>query len=236
MSAKMTIIIASAIMTAVITGACSLLPVEEEAPPPPLLRSYEKTEYKFAEVTKGDITDSRRISCQYSPAVEESLSFGVSGVLIESVYVSNGDKVKKGQVIVDNIPAPVVSDDGVLVKVLYSCISAGTEIVGVNQSGKSIIKKAIEQPEKVKKALNLVKSQGIGVVLDKVKEMDIGKPTGYSAAGVVITVGKNVLDLKEGDKVACAGAGFANHAEYIDVPRNLLQRFLIIYHLNLLQL
>ena len=132
--------------------------------------------------------------------------------------------VKKGQAIVDDIPAPVVSSNGVLVKVMYSCISAGTEMMGVNESGKSIIKKAMEQPEKVKKALNMMKNQGMSAVLGKVKEMDLGKSTGYSAAGVVIAVGENVLDLKIGDRVACAGAGLANHAEYIDVPRNLVMR------------
>lgn len=132
--------------------------------------------------------------------------------------------VKSGQAIVSDIPAPVVSDNGVLVKVLYSCISAGTEMMGVNESGKSLIKKAMEQPEKVKKALNMFKSSGIDAILGKVKDMESPKPTGYSAAGVVIGLGKNVNDLKIGDKVACAGAGLANHAEYIDVPRTLVMR------------
>ncbi|MCT8975972.1 bi-domain-containing oxidoreductase [Clostridium sp. CX1] len=132
--------------------------------------------------------------------------------------------VKKGEVIVDDIPAPVVSDNGVLVKVVYSCISAGTEMAGIGNSGKSLIKKAMEQPEKVKKALNIMKRQGIDAVLGKVKEMEFASPTGYSAAGVVLGLGKNVTDLKIGDRVACAGAGFANHAEYIDVPRNLVMR------------
>lgn len=132
--------------------------------------------------------------------------------------------VKRGQAIVSDIPAPIVSDNGVLVKVLYSCISAGTEMVGVTESGKSIVKKAMEQPEKVKKALNMFKSQGIDSIIGKVKEMESPKSIGYSASGVVIGLGKNVLDLKIGDKVACAGAGLANHAEYIDVPRSLVMR------------
>ena len=132
--------------------------------------------------------------------------------------------VKQGQAIVSDIPAPVVSDNSVLVKVLYSCISAGTEMMGVTESGKSIMKKAIEQPEKVKKALNMFKTQGFDCVLGKVKEMESPKISGYSASGVVIELGKNVLDLKIGDKVACAGAGLANHAEYIDVPRSLVMR------------
>ncbi len=132
--------------------------------------------------------------------------------------------VRRGQAIVSDIPAPIISDNSVLVKVIYSCISAGTEMTGVNESGKSIIKKAMEQPEKVKKALNMLKTQGISSVLGKVKDMETGKPTGYSAAGVVIGLGKNIMDLKLGDRVACAGAGIANHAEYIDVPRNLVMR------------
>ena len=132
--------------------------------------------------------------------------------------------IKQGQAIVDNIPAPVVSDNGVLVKVLYSCISAGTEMMGVNESGKSIIKKAMEQPEKVKKALNMFKNQGVSSVLNKVKDMESGKPTGYSASGIVVGLGKNIKNLKIGDRVACAGAGLANHSEYIDVSRNLVMR------------
>lgn len=132
--------------------------------------------------------------------------------------------VKKGQIILEEIPAPVVSDNSVLVKVMYSCISAGTEMIGVNESGKSLIKKMVEQPKKVKIALNMIKVQGIDSVLNKVKAMDIERPTGYSASGIIIGIGKNIRDLKLGDRVACSGAGIAHHAEYIDVPRNLVMR------------
>jgi len=132
--------------------------------------------------------------------------------------------VKQGQAILSDIPAPVVSDNSVLVKVSYSCISAGTEMIGVAESDKSIVKKAMEQPEKVKKALNMFKNQGVDAIIGKLKDMESPKPTGYSAAGVVIGLGKNVQDLKIGDRVACAGAGLANHAEYIDVPRSLVMR------------
>lgn len=133
--------------------------------------------------------------------------------------------VKKGKVLGEQISAPNVSKGSLLIKVVTSCISAGTEISGVSNSGKSLIKRAMEQPENVKKVLNMVKSDGIASVYSKVKgKLDGGNPTGYSISGVVIAVGEGVSDFKVGDSVAAAGAGLANHAEYVDVPQNLVMK------------
>jgi len=52
--------------------------------------------------------------------------------------------------------------------------------------------------------------------------VDIGWNIGYSAVGEIIAVGEGVNDLSVGDKVACAGAGIANHADIICVSRNLV--------------
>jgi len=51
-----------------------------------------------------------------------------------------------------------------------------------------------------------------------------GWTIGYSAAGEVVAVGEGVTDLAPGDLVACAGAGQANHADFISVKRNLVCR------------
>ena len=51
-----------------------------------------------------------------------------------------------------------------------------------------------------------------------------GWHAGYSAAGEVVAVGDGIVDLAAGDLVACAGAGQANHADYISVKRNLVCR------------
>jgi predicted dehydrogenase/threonine dehydrogenase-like Zn-dependent dehydrogenase len=51
-----------------------------------------------------------------------------------------------------------------------------------------------------------------------------GWNVGYSAAGEVIAVGAGVQDVAVGDLVACAGAGQANHADYVVVRRNLVAR------------
>jgi predicted dehydrogenase/threonine dehydrogenase-like Zn-dependent dehydrogenase len=131
--------------------------------------------------------------------------------------------VKKGKVIAENIPAPNVSDEGVLIKVVCSCISSGTELSGVKESGKSIIKRALEQPEQVKQVLTYFKDNGLSKTYQRVKgTLDGGKQTGYSISGIVIATGKNVTKFHAGQRVAAAGAGIANHAEYVDVPSNLV--------------
>src|SRR6185295_538183 len=53
-------------------------------------------------------------------------------------------------------------------------------------------------------------------------QLSAARPIGYSAAGIVLQVGDGVEGLRAGDRVACAGAQCANHAEIIRVPRNLL--------------
>jgi predicted dehydrogenase/threonine dehydrogenase-like Zn-dependent dehydrogenase len=133
--------------------------------------------------------------------------------------------VKKGRVFPEKVPAPVVSSGSVLIKVVNSCISAGTELSGVTGSGKSLIKRALEQPENVKKVINMVKSEGIARAYAKIQgKLDAGSPTGYSISGIALAAGEGIADIKPGDHVAAAGAGIANHAEYVDVPRNLVMR------------
>jgi predicted dehydrogenase/threonine dehydrogenase-like Zn-dependent dehydrogenase len=53
---------------------------------------------------------------------------------------------------------------------------------------------------------------------------DTGWNVGYSVAGEVLAVGAGVTDLVPGDLVACAGAGQANHADFVTVKRNLVCR------------
>ena len=131
--------------------------------------------------------------------------------------------IHHGQVMVEKVPAPMVEARHVLVEVAYSLISPGTELSTVQSSGHSLMKKALEQPEKVKKLWDYLRSQGIRKTVARVKGLtdQVASPTGYSCAGVIIQVGEGVSDLQPGDRVACAGAGIANHAEIVLAPRNL---------------
>lgn len=131
--------------------------------------------------------------------------------------------MKKGQVIVEEVPAPIAGDNEILVQVCYSCISTGTELSGIKSSGTPIYKKALENPQNVKKTLEMIRKQGLAKTVATVKnKLEGGGPLGYSAAGIVLQVGTGIKDIRRGDRVACAGAGIANHAEFIVAPRNLL--------------
>ncbi|SHJ53342.1 bi-domain-containing oxidoreductase [Propionispora hippei] len=133
--------------------------------------------------------------------------------------------IKQGMATVEEVPAPQVSAGTVLVRVEYSCISAGTEMSGVKGSAVPLWKRAIQQPQKVKKVFDMVMSQGIEKTRRVVAgKLSSGSPTGYSAAGIVVECGEDIHDLKPGDYVACAGAQCAFHAEYISVPHNLVAK------------
>lgn len=124
--------------------------------------------------------------------------------------------------VIQDIPYPQLGKGMVIVKNHYSIISAGTEGSTVQAARKSMIGKAKERPQQVKQVLDTLKKQGpIQTYRAVMKKLDAYSPLGYSCAGEVIEVGEEVNEFKVGDKVACAGAGYANHAEVIAVPINL---------------
>lgn len=130
--------------------------------------------------------------------------------------------VRSGKVFLQEVPAPVVGPKNVLVRVERSCVSVGTEMAGIKMSGLPLYRRALKQPHHVKRVVQLMRDQGIARIYKQVKgKLDAGLPTGYSAAGTIVAVGSEVGGLAVGDRVACAGAGIANHAEIIDVPVNL---------------
>ncbi len=130
--------------------------------------------------------------------------------------------IKKGDAILREVPAPTVSNNEILVQVYYSCISTGTEIAGLKNTSAPLYKKALGNPQNIKKVFEMIKSKGLSRTIGKVKsKVENENSTGYSASGIVLEIGKNIKNIKPGDRVACAGAGIANHAEFIAVPENL---------------
>ncbi len=131
-----------------------------------------------------------------------------------------------GNIILEEVPAPICGENEILVKNIYSLISVGTETMSLHGGGKGVVglaSKAINNPELMHKAIEMVERDGIGKTFKVIKEQtDKLASLGYSSSGIVLGVGKNITDIAIGDRVACSGAGYANHAEIICVPRNLV--------------
>ncbi len=131
-------------------------------------------------------------------------------------------KLGSGDMIIQEVPYPQLRKGMVIVKNHYSIISAGTEGSTVVAARKSLIGKAKERPQQVKQMIDTLKKQGpIQTYRAVMKKLDAYSPLGYSCAGEVIEVGEGVTQFEVGDKVACAGVGYANHAEIVSVPINL---------------
>lgn len=130
---------------------------------------------------------------------------------------------KTGKLYVDDLPAPAVTEGMVLVENRFSLISAGTERGTTKVAQASLLGKAKQRPDLVKQVLNNIKREGIAATLEKVKtKLDSLKALGYSTSGVVLNSLDKNNKFRPGDRVACAGAGYASHAEMVAVPQNLV--------------
>jgi predicted dehydrogenase/threonine dehydrogenase-like Zn-dependent dehydrogenase len=135
------------------------------------------------------------------------------------------EDMKSGEVSTHDVPAPEVRAGGILVRTAFSAISAGTEKVTVASGRKSLLGKAMARPDLVKQVLQYAQSNGIAAAYQKVQaRLDTLSTLGYSCSGHVLEAGANVTEFQPGDRVACAGVGYANHCEVNFVPCNLAVR------------
>lgn len=133
--------------------------------------------------------------------------------------------LKTGAVSVTDVPAPVVRPGFVMVRTAASLISAGTERMTVESGQKTLMGRAFDQPALVKQILQKARTEGVRNTIDAVRsKLESFVALGYSAAGTVMEVGAGVSEFRQGDRVACAGVGYASHAEVLAVPKNLCVR------------
>jgi predicted dehydrogenase/threonine dehydrogenase-like Zn-dependent dehydrogenase len=133
--------------------------------------------------------------------------------------------LKSGAVTVTDVPAPVARPGFVMVRTAASLISAGTERMTVEAGQKSLLGRAVDQPALVKQVIQKARTEGVRNTIEAVRSK-LGSlvALGYSAAGTVIEAGAGVTGFHPGDRVACAGVGYASHAEVLAVPKNLCVR------------
>src|SRR5271169_3077838 len=132
---------------------------------------------------------------------------------------------RTGEITVEEVPAQQLLPGCVLVRIAASVVSAGTERASAEFARKSLLQKAQSRPDLVREVFSKVQRDGIFSAIQAVRSrLDQPQSPGYSSAGTVIAVGEGVSDIRPGDRVACAGAGFAVHAEIACVPRLLIAR------------
>lgn len=132
---------------------------------------------------------------------------------------------RTGEITVEEVPAPQVLPGCVLVRVAASVVSAGTERASAEFARKGLLQKAQSRPDLVREVIQKVQRDGIFSAIQAVRSrLDRPQNPGYSSSGTVVALGEGVTDLQPGNRVACAGAGFAVHAEIACVPRLLVAR------------
>jgi predicted dehydrogenase/threonine dehydrogenase-like Zn-dependent dehydrogenase len=132
---------------------------------------------------------------------------------------------RSAEITVVEVPAPKLLAGCVLVRTAASLVSAGTERASSEFAGKNLLQKARMRPDLVREVLNKVSRDGLLTTISTVRSR-LSQPSalGYSSAGTVVAVGEGVTDINPGDRVACAGAGHAVHAEFACVPRLLIAK------------
>ena len=123
---------------------------------------------------------------------------------------------KNGSMSIDTVPPPALKSGGVLVSNVCSLVSSGTEKAVIEFAKMNSIRKAKARPDLVKKVLSKIGQDGLITTAQIVNNLISSPlPLGYSCAGIITEVGKNVSDLIPGQRVACAGLGYANHAQVV---------------------
>lgn len=126
--------------------------------------------------------------------------------------------IRNGKLSVKEIPDPIVKSGHVLIANAFSVISAGTEKAAIELARKSLLGKAKERPDQVRRVLEKLKNEGILNTFSQVREkLDEPMTMGYSSAGVVLACGGGVQEFKPGDRVASNGP----HAGVVCVPKHL---------------
>jgi predicted dehydrogenase/threonine dehydrogenase-like Zn-dependent dehydrogenase len=129
---------------------------------------------------------------------------------------------RSGELSLVDVPVPALRPGGVLVATACSLISAGTERSTVATARMGLLGKARSRPDLVRQVVRVARREGLLETYRMVRNrLDTPLPLGYSSAGYVAAVAEGALGLRPGDRVACAGAGYASHAEVAFVPRNL---------------
>ena len=123
------------------------------------------------------------------------------------------------------VPIPTAAHGQVIVRTAFSLISSGTERMVAEFAGKTLAGKARARPDLVRQTLDKARREGVLAAVEAVRTR-LAEPMalGYASSGTIVEIGEGIDDLQPGDRVACAGGGYAVHGQYVLVPRLLVAR------------
>ncbi len=130
--------------------------------------------------------------------------------------------IRGGAKTVRDVPPPACRPGEILVRNAFSVISSGTERGSGESRARTMASRAMSRPDLIRELAVQAAQEGIKQT-SQALERRLGQTwaAGYSSAGEVLEIGAAVRGIDSGDLVACAGVGYANHAEIVAVPRNL---------------
>jgi predicted dehydrogenase/threonine dehydrogenase-like Zn-dependent dehydrogenase len=132
--------------------------------------------------------------------------------------------VRKGikDVVVDEVPDPMLAPHHVLIRPVFSLISSGTETASIHQEG--VLKEVTDNPSHLRKIWDVMKVNGPVSTLIEVKaKFSEYAVIGYSGAGILVAKHPTVTDLEIGQRVSYGGEG-TGHAETVTTGRYLIAR------------
>ncbi len=134
-------------------------------------------------------------------------------------------RANSGEISVSEVPEPQLLSGCVLVRIEASLVSAGTERASTEFAKKSLPQKARSRPDLVREVVGKIRRDGLFPAVNAVRSrLDSPTVPGYSSAGTVVEVAPDITDIRPGDRIACAGANYAMHAEICCVPRLLIAK------------
>lgn len=130
--------------------------------------------------------------------------------------------LEKGAMVINEVCQPAMDEHAVLVAVHYSCICSEAEASLIKQAGS--LELFSNMSYKIKRVIESFSAHGIDGAKSLIKNKLKGRiqALGYSCSGRVIAVGKKVTRFRVGDYVACAGSGYAYHADLVCVPEHFV--------------
>jgi len=121
--------------------------------------------------------------------------------------------LKNGKTEVIEVPVPDNKEGFLLIKTAASVVSAGTERNLVEFASKSLAGKARSRPDLMKQVIDKARREGLLTTLEStMNRLEQPLPLGFSSAGTVVSIGKGVKNFTPGQRLVCAGGGYAVHA------------------------